>query len=169
MAENNSIDGFYVGSDVGVNIINDVKSNDNGTTSFEPGIRWDLTTGYAFKLAENITLAPEAEVGVMFNSFKTGNNDLVQVPLLVNLVLNWHMDANWVVYAGGGGGANYYQVSGDSSSDETVGAWQVMGGIRYKLNKSMDLGLGCKYFSFTPKHAEAAGEESINLSLAFHF
>jgi opacity protein-like surface antigen len=194
--------GAYMSTDAGVNLLSDFRpsgstasavASDFGLTglklSFSPGVRWDISAGYAFKLGDNVTLAAELETGIIYNSFdkasaKSGdstitasvNGELLQVPLMVNGILNWQFASNWIIYAGGGVGADFSFTStdnnasriGDTFGSETDFGWQGMGGIKYHFGFS-DIGIGYKYLGFTPSGAKTLSNNDILASYALHF
>lgn len=177
--------GFYMNTDVGLNLMDNLKSGPV-SISMDPGVRWDISMGYAFKISDQLTLGPEFETGVLYNSMDKASvgplsaslsGDYVQVPLLANLVLNWNFSHDWVAYAGFGGGADVSlldvssvrNVAINQISSETDGAWQAEAGIRYKIGGSSALGLGYKYLAFTPSGLTTVGNNSIMASYTINF
>lgn len=179
--------GPYVTTDAGVNLAEKLKGRGDLTglsASFSPGVRWDLSTGYAFKLADALTLAAELQVGIIYNSFDRASynapgfsisapidGNFLQVPLLFNAIVNYEVLHNWVIYAGGGVGVNFVfdNISGsDVIGDESDFAWQGFGGIKYEFGRS-DLGVGYKYLGFQPSGAKTLGNNDILVSYGFHF
>jgi hypothetical protein len=167
--------GFYMNTDAGVNMIGNLSGNvfgNQASVSFDPGVRADIAAGYAIKLNDQFSIAPEFELGITYNSVNasyngnSGSGDFIQVPLLANAVLNWHITSDWTAYAGGGGGYDYWVVSGGngvgSSGDM---AWQIEAGIKYKVG-SGDLGLGYKYLDIP---SQSLANNAIMLSYTFHF
>jgi opacity protein-like surface antigen len=155
--------GPFIGGDAGVNLITLSGVSGSHKPSIDPGLRTDLEAGYAFPLSDQFTLAPELEVGFLYNSYTGG--DLYQVPVLGNLIVSYKVDSDWTLYAGGGAGSEYADASTGNSKDDF--AWQVEGGVKYKLG-SGDLGLGYKYLDFAPSGAKF-GNSAILLSYTFHF
>ena len=179
-AGDGSSGGLYLNSDVGVNLMDNLTSPSTPAISFNPGLRWDVSTGYGFKLVDKLVLAPELETGILYNSLDKAANGVpisgsyVQVPLLANLVLNCHVSDQFVVYAGAGGGFDLsaISISGPYASaigSETDAAWQVMAGIRYKFGGSSALGLGYKYLAFTPEGGNSVGNNSIFASYTLNW
>ncbi|HEX3624103.1 MAG TPA: outer membrane beta-barrel protein [Verrucomicrobiae bacterium] len=172
--------GFYLGADAGVNIASELIDYDlfnvaQDTTKFNAGPRIDLYTGYAFRLCDHLSLAPELETGILYNSFKGSDGNLKQVPVLVNLVLDTPITDKLNAYAGIGLGIAYFDVSvpGDSPKADMATqagalAWHVKAGIQYKLGRG-DLGLSYQYletgtFSYNNVH-----NNSILASYTIHF
>lgn len=180
-AGDGSSGGLYFNTDVGVNLMDNLTIPSGGSISLNPGLRWDVSMGYAFKLSDHLTLGPELETGILYNSLNQAtlgglsapvSGDYLQVPLLANAVLNWHFSPHWVAYAGAGGGFDLSSISSSASpmiGSETDGAWQVMAGIRYKFGSSSALGLGYKYLAFTPSGLNTVGNNSIMASYTLNF
>ena len=177
--------GFYLGADVGPNFANNLVPNfiTSGSISLNTGVRGDVFLGYAFGLGDHLSLAPELEVGAIYNSFgngtvdgeaTSGGGDLVQVPILANVIVNWHFTSRLSVYGGVGVGAEYFDVS--TSEDSTAGAagtegdvaWQAQLGVKCKLGPG-DLGLGYKYLGCTPFFYNTMANHTILASYTIHF
>jgi len=158
--------GFYLGADAGVNLLQ-ISGTESSVTA-DSGLRLDLTTGYAFKLTDHVTLAPELEVGYIENTFKSADSshtrELDQVPVLGNVLLNWELTPNWTLYGGGGAGVDSYSVS----SSDTVFAWQGEAGIRYAFGSS-EIGVGYKYLGFETSDHVNIDNHSILASFTYHF
>jgi opacity protein-like surface antigen len=168
--------GLYFNTDLGANFMSDIKLNNNnggGKVSMDAGLRWDLALGYAFKVADQVTVGPEIETGLLYNSVKAPSTaDLYQVPVLGNLDLNWHLNPKWDMYFGGGAGADSWFVenSGGNVHDNTDFAWDAQGGIRYNLNSHNAIGLGYKYLGFKPNFAATpVGNHAIFASYTLSF
>jgi opacity protein-like surface antigen len=181
LADDSHTTGLYLGTDVGLNLADDLVVPGFGSISLDPGVRWDVTMGYAFKLADQLTLAPEVEVGLMYNSYDKAtefgvgsapiSGDLLQVPIVANLILNWHFSDNWVAYGGGGAGYDYFETDNNDiglSSSESDFAWQGEAGIKYKFGAS-ELGLGYKYLASQPSGLQTVGNSAILVSYTLHF
>jgi opacity protein-like surface antigen len=186
--------GFYMAADAGVNLASDMtisprKIIGGPVPVYIPGLaipmstgsRVDISSGYAFKLSDQFTLAPEVEAGFIYNQFSDfdglGSHCYMQVPLMANVVLNWHFAPGWAVYAGGGAGSDYSWVNniviggaslGKRAEGEFDFAWQGMAGIRYAFGSS-EVGLGYKYLAVQPFGFETMGNNAIFLSYTFHF
>ena len=176
--------GSYFGTDVGVNLAGDLNVP-SGSVGLDTGVRWDIYTGYAFKIADKLTLAPEVELGIIYNPLKDASargahgsvsGSFFQVPVLINGVFSWQFSPNWVAYGGGGAGCDFMSLSVDSVggrgfntfSSETDFAWQGMAGIKYKFGSS-EVGLGYKYLAVKPSGLETIGNNAISISYTFHF
>lgn len=177
--------GFYVGGDVGVNFADKLVSDFliQGSVSLNPGVRGDIFAGYAFPLSDHLTLAPELEVGAIYNSFgdgtvngenTSGGGDVVQVPVLANVILNWHFNSRLSAYGGVGLGMEYFDVStSDNSTSSLSGsegdvAWQAEIGVKYRLGPG-DLGLGYKYLGYSPLFYDTMANHTIEASYTIHF
>ena len=179
--------GFYLGADVGPNFADKLTSDFlvNGSISLNTGIRGDVFVGYAFGLTEHLSLAPELEMGALYNSFgngtingqnTTGGGDVVQVPFLANAILNWHFNPRLSIYGGVGVGAEYFDVSVSNSNSPQAAfagsegdvAWQAELGLKYKLGPG-DLGLGYKYLGFSPLFFNPIANHTVVASYTIHF
>jgi opacity protein-like surface antigen len=174
--------GLYMNTDAGVNLMDDLVVPGVGKISLDPGLRWDISMGYAFKIADKLTLGPELETGILYNSMDQAtplggpshpaSGDYYQVPVLGNVVLNWHFNPHWVAYAGAGAGCDLSITDTAAASQiasETDFAWQVEAGIRYKFGGSSALGLGYKHLAFTPSGLNTVGNNSIIASYTINF
>jgi len=164
-ADGGAGEGFYLGTDAGLNIL---EGNKNVRT--EPGVRWDLEGGYGFKLSPQLTLAPELEAGWIYNNLRhTG--EINQIPLLCNFVLNAHL-GKWVPYFGLGGGGDIINASsgkGGGYSNMDL-ALQAQAGVRYMVTDHFDVGVGYKYLvDFLEHRGETASDNSFLLSASYHF
>ena len=158
--------GFYMGADAGVNLL---QISGTHSVTADSGLRLDLTMGYAIKLTDHVTLAPELEVGYIENTFKSADSshtrELDQVPVLGNVLLNWEITPNWTLYGGGGAGVDSYS-SGPES--DTVFAWQGEAGIRYAFGSS-EIGVGYKYLGCETSDHVNIDNHSILASFTYHF
>ncbi len=177
--------GFYLGADVGPNFADNLVPNfvTSGSISLNAGVRGDVYAGYAFGLTDHLSLAPELEVGALYNSFgngtlngqnTSGGGDLVQVPILANVILNWHFNPRLSVYGGVGVGAEYFDVStSDSGTSGVAGtegdvAWQAELGVKCKLGPG-DIGLGYKYLGCSPLFYNTMANHTVEASYTIHF
>lgn len=176
--------GLYMATEAGVNLADDLTVA-RDSIKLSPGVRWDLSMGYAVKLSDQVTLAPEVEVGIIYNaldSISAGrlgasiSGSYVQVPVMANAVLNWQFSPNWVLYAGAGAGYDYNNlditgVNGNGvevTGGESDFAWQGMAGIKYAFGSS-ELGLGYKYLAVQPSGLDTVGNNAFLLSYTLHF
>jgi hypothetical protein len=185
-AQDVNLRGFYMATDAGVNIADNLVVP-TGSISLGTGVRWDVSMGYDFKLSDQFSLAPELEVGLMYNPLDTAtpnggksvsaSGQFIQVPVMANGILNWNFSPNWVAYAGAGAGIdedvlNVSSVGGNSTTgltgNECDFAWQGMVGIRYAFGSS-EIGLGYKYLSVKPNGVQTVGNSAIMASYTLHF
>lgn len=184
-AEGNNA-GFYIGTDAGVNIMEDVTlPGVAASVSTDPGLRWSLEAGYGFRLSDKLTLGAEVETGILYNSLSKASvsgfsvplgGDYYQVPVLANLVLTFRA-GKWVPYVGFGGGFAYSSVSINSVGsipvsgfgDETDPAFQAMAGLRYQISDHTDIGLGYKYLAVFPSNINSVGNHAISASFTCRF
>jgi hypothetical protein len=137
--------------------------------------------GYDFKLSDQLSLAPELEIGLMYNPLDTATStgggsksisgQFLQVPMMANAILNWQFAPNWVAYGGAGAGMDYSILNATGVSvigSEADFAWQGMVGVRYAFGSS-EVGLGYKYLSVQPSGVNTVGNSSIMASYTYHF
>jgi opacity protein-like surface antigen len=152
---------------MGVNFANDLdvkvsatptRGPSSGTFDVETGFR--LSTGYDFKV--NDYFSAELETGFIYNDI---NDESIpdfgawygQVPLLVNLVVRYPFESGWTPFAGIGGGVSvgildlsFRQFTPEDKVVEESGvklkpAWQILGGLQYRLNENWALSFVYKY------------------------
>lgn len=177
--------GFYLGGDVGVNWANHLESNlTSSTVALNAGVRGDIFVGYAFGLCDHLTLAPELEVGAIYNSFgdgssggqtTSGGGDLVQVPVLANAVLTYKFAQRFSIYGGFGVGVQYSDVSVSGNSpifdlggNEGGVCWQAKVGVQCRVGPG-DLGLGYKYLGYSAIFYNNLNNNTIEASYTIHF
>jgi opacity protein-like surface antigen len=190
--------GFYMSTDGGLNMVTGIRGTASGGSNLrtDAGTRWGLEAGYGFKLADQLTLGVEVESGIIWNSFSSftsggseielGGN-LYQVPVLGNVVLNYHF-GRWVPYIGAGGGLDYISGNVWSADNAATGvaagsdwgpAVQGIAGVKYELTQKMELGLGYKYLAaFSERlgnqfdggdRLSQVNNHTISLSFTYHF
>ena len=170
--------GYYLAADAGLNLADNLSAR-NFSISLDPGFRLDASAGYAFKLSNQFSLAPEFEAGFIYNSFSINSSSgyYMQVPLIANALLNWRFSSGWVAYAGGGVGYNYNYFSdshiggfslGPAANGEFDFAWQAMAGIHYHFGGG-EIGLGYKYLAVQPSDWQTVGNNTILISYTFYF
>ncbi|HTY88640.1 MAG TPA: outer membrane beta-barrel protein [Candidatus Acidoferrum sp.] len=186
----------YLGFDAGVALQQNITLSDNvgdsGQVTFDPGARLDLQVGYNF----TTNWAAEFELGLIISpvkySYALGTDymgvDLVQMPLMVNVIYSRTLGRGFSVYAGGGVGgifSHYQDEYGDTTSSASAFAYQGLAGVKYALNRKWDLGVGYKflgtteydvgsgvaYDGFTPTEYKSSGNvvHSILLTLTCKF
>lgn len=175
--------GWYLSADGGLNMMQDFHFIHTDTKiSTDAGMRWGLEGGYAFKLSEKLTLGTELESGMLWNSLSSVtrhgaetslSGDFYQVPILCNLVLNYHV-GKWVPYVGFGGGLDFVDANHNGSSTDFGPAAQVEGGLRYELCARTELGLGYKGLAafseaFKGSRPDMLLNHAVLLSLMYHF
>ena len=151
--------GFYVGADVGGTIAESVSlkefpgTSPGGDVKFHPGARLSLNGGYRF----NNWLSLGAETGYMFNTVKGADIALSQTPFLGNVEFRIPNESPLEPFFGGGPGFSVTVITLDDDSlnggtdvdgnaADAVFAWQAYGGVRYKINEKMSVGILYKYF-----------------------
>lgn len=159
--------GFYLSGDSGLNELEQFHH-----ISTEPGLRFDLDAGYGFSLAPQLTLGAELETGFIYNNLrikKTGGED-DQIPLLGNLVLNYHL-GKFVPYVGAGIGGDYSALSaGEKANYSNVDpAIQAEAGVRYEVCDHFEVGLGYKYLADFVDRDITISENAFLLSATYHF
>ena len=120
---------------------------------FDPGVRLSVGGGYRF----NDWLSVGGETGFIVNTITGADAAVSQVPLFANVEFRLPNKSKIVPFVGGGPGVSFTTISLDNeslgngttvdgSSSDAVFAWQAYGGIRYKINEQMSVGLVYKYF-----------------------
>jgi opacity protein-like surface antigen len=177
--------GFYLNGEVGVNFASRLGSGSvDDSTALNPGVRGDLAIGYAIGLGNHFALAPEFEVGAMYNSFgngfyggqsTSGGGNLVQVPFLLNLVLSYKINPRWSVYGGFGVGVEYSEASvnnlnGSPAFTDNQGGLdvQVKAGVEYRLGPGA-LGLSYEYLNYGAIFYNNINNNTIAASYTLHF
>ncbi len=173
--------GWYIGADVGVNWASKLVDTLDlfGSASqveLNPGVSGFLSTGYSFRLNKHLSIAPELEVGVMYNTFGSGTGDLggtmvsttgggniFQVPVLGNVVLTYNFTPRLSIYGGIGVGIMYTDVYVSNATLEDLNgtfgspSFEAKFGVKCKLGPG-DLGVGYKLV----ENFGAAFEDTIN-------
>lgn len=189
----NELKGFYVNANAGVNIMQDVTSGAGGVSgrfSTRPGARVGASVGYMVPMAAKTSVGLEFEVGALVNTLDkvtatgpggTSTDDLegyyYQLPFIANAVVVCHAVPRWAFFVGAGGGGVYsrlhvHRVNGfkiDSDNDETDGGVQVMGGARYQLTPSSEVGLSYKYLAVFVQGADTISNHAVVGTYTFHF
>jgi opacity protein-like surface antigen len=151
--------GPYVGADLGVALTQDARlksfpgSGGGGDVQFDTGIRLSLAGGWRF----TDWLRAGGEFGVISHAIQGADATFAHFPLMANVELQLPNKTPIVPFIGGGPGVSISTISFDDdnlrggdfvdgSASDAVFAWQVYGGLRYKINDSMSAGLVYKYF-----------------------
>lgn len=191
--------GGYANLEAGVNIADPLKLSQplgflvtgqpvTGQISLNTGFRVSGMFGHAFRLSDKVSLGLELEVGVIYNSLKNvtisapgvasvstpaGDGNYVQVPIMVNAIINWEFAPKWVLF--GGGGAGYDLVFFSSNlTPGTVGtdgqfAWQAIAGLRYCVSNRFNMGVAYKYLSVQPKGLQQQANHGVVADFMFGF
>ncbi|HMJ89413.1 MAG TPA: outer membrane beta-barrel protein [Candidatus Acidoferrum sp.] len=155
--------GLYFDANVGPSLADDVSvkqfiaPGQRGDIELDPGMRLSVAGGYNF----NRYLGVQLESGFIYNNIdKIGRNSadhaaLTHVPILADVVFRCEK-GNIVPYIGVGAGGDVSAISFDEArvgaarldgtSADVVFAWQAFAGARYKINETMSIGGGYKYF-----------------------
>ena len=151
--------GPYFNADLGPAFTEDTKLKEfpdavpGGKVRFDPGARLSLGGGWRF----NDWLSAGGETGVIANDLSDADGSFSQVPLLANVEFRLPNQSPFVPFIGGGPGLSVSVINLDhdslaggsnvhGSTADTVWAWQIYGGARYKLTDNMSLGFVYKYF-----------------------
>jgi opacity protein-like surface antigen len=181
--------GFCLSGDLGPSFIQNFQSSRFGfpaRISARPGARFGVEPGYNFLATDALTIGGEFETGVIYNSLhsvsKPGapwplRGDYYQVPLLGSLVLKVHTGSFVEPYVGVGGGGDYSAARIRSPgffgfrtrSDEIDPAVQGMAGVRFRLNRISNVGLGYKFLAAFPNQGQYIGTHSVLASFTVRF
>lgn len=151
--------GLYFSADLGGALVESTALNEfpdappGGKVEFNPGVRLSAAGGYRV----NDWFSAGGEFGVMWNTFKDADGYLSQTPLLANVEFRLPNKSQIVPFVGGGPGMSFNAVwfdndnlgNGsrvDGSAGDVVFAWQLYGGLRFKINEYMSAGVVYKYF-----------------------
>ena len=179
--------GAYFAVDAGLNVPDNL-ANSHATATLATGVRCDLSLGYAIPVVKHLTIAPAAEMGILYSSLNTlstasgtanVSGSFYQIPVMGDLIVNWEFFPHCVLYGGGGAGVEYNKlnVSGNTavhgfSTDITNGeagfAWQVLTGIRYTIGAT-EISVGYKYLSSDASGLNTIGNSAIMAAFAVHF
>ena len=140
---------------------------DNEKVTYGTGVRLDLEMGF------NVTpnWAVELETGLIINPVKNSfvlgtdfmNVELVEVPLMANVIYTRPLGRHFSVYLGGGlGGAfsDYENDFGGTTEGDTTFAFQGLAGLKYTFGERWDVGVTYKFLG-TTKHDVGPGFDSL--------
>jgi opacity protein-like surface antigen len=169
--------GFYLGADVGAARAESSSLREfpdappGGKVRFNTGARLSLDAGYRF----NDWLSLGAETGFIVNEIKGADAALLQAPILAVVEFRMPNKSPLVPFIGGGPGVSFSAIGinndslnggtdVDGAAADAVFAWQVYGGVRFKITDSLSLGAVYKYFA-----ADAAEWDVRNNSQSIRF
>lgn len=158
--------GYYVSGNTGVTLLSDAKLESNnlkfGEFSFDPGFNVGAALGYnfgSFRLEGEIGYHRNEMDELSENSLVTGcpcvspiDGSLSVLSYMVNGYYDFHLASSGLVpYLGAGVGAATTKVDIGLTGDETdiVFAYQIAGGVGYKINPKITLTAGYRYFATT--------------------
>ena len=170
--------GTYVRFGAGVSMVEDIDGyiadpfgRLNFDLSLDPGVRVDIAPGFNF----NEYFGFELNTGIIWNSldafeFEDGfsasvDGDLLQIPVLANLILRYPTPANITPFIGGGGGGVYERLSFDApgpdeSNDDFFAAYQLFGGVMFEIQENMNVGVVYKYLNVFSEDEASNGFET---------
>ena len=151
--------GPYVGVDLGPALTEDATvrefpgAGSGGKVEFDTGVR--LSAGGGFRFTDWFRAG--GETGFILNGIDGADATLTHVPILANVEFQLPNKSPLVPFVGGGPGFAISTISFeednlsgglelDGSASDAVFAWQLYGGLRWKLNERMSLGAVYKYF-----------------------
>jgi opacity protein-like surface antigen len=161
---------LYVGFDVGAAFQQDIllydTIGDSEQVTFGTGVRLDCEMGYNF----TTNWATELEIGLIDNPVKKSailgtdfmNVDLIELPIMVNVIYTRPLGRHFSAYLGGGvGGAfsDYSNEFGGTTEGDSTFAYQGLAGFKYTISERCDLGLTYKFLG-TTQHDVGAGFDS---------
>jgi opacity protein-like surface antigen len=133
-------EGWYLNFGAGVNLM-------FAEFNADPGFRFSAAGGYNF----NQYFGLELESGYLYNGLDQEDpedpENFSQVPLLLNGVLRFENESDWVPCIGFGLGAvAIFEEGRDSSGFDLV--YQPMAGVHRMINEGMSVGVRYKYLGF---------------------
>jgi len=181
---------FYVTPQAGVVFLNDSDIPIDGESigismGFDTGYGLGISAGYDFGI-----MRIEGEVGYRSNDFDTVSEqgseysypgDATALSLLFNCFVDFETGTGFTPYAGVGIGVakvefEFAEGSGRFTDDDTVFAYQFVGGIGYPVAENIVLDISYRYFatadpSFNPPHSDVTGAEygSHNIYMGVRF
>lgn len=151
--------GPYAGVDLGLALTSDATLREfpgaapGSKVEFDPGMRLSLGGGWSF--CEWFRAG--GEFGVIAHDIKGADGTFSQVPIMAVAEFRLPNKSPIVPFIGGGPGVSISVISlddddlgggdfVDGSASDAVFAWQIYGGLRYKIDDHMSVGLVYKYF-----------------------
>ena len=151
--------GPYFGADFGGALTDDVKlksfpgATTLGKVQFDPGVRMTVNGGYRF----TPWFRAGGEFGFISHTIDGVDAAMTHVPLLANIEFQLPNRSIVLPFIGGGPGVsisvldidNDFLGNGDfvdGSTSDAVFAWQAYGGLRFRINDEMAVGVVYKYY-----------------------
>ena len=169
--------GYYISGNAGVTLLSDAKLETNniefGDYSSNPGFNVGAALGYnfgSFRLEGEVAYHRNEMDEITQNSVLVGcspncvepiNGSISAISYMINGYYDFHLtNSGLVPYLGAGLGAatvivNDKQLSGNN--DDIVFAYQIAGGVGYKINPKMTLTAGYRYFATTESEFDVSG------------
>ncbi|HLX96229.1 MAG TPA: outer membrane beta-barrel protein [Verrucomicrobiae bacterium] len=160
----------YLGFDAGAAWQQDITLRDtigdSDNVTFDTGARLDcqlgynLTTNWAAELEVGLILSPVKNSAFLGTDFM--EVDLVELPVMVNVIYTRPLGRRFSACVGGGvGGAfsHYENGFGETTSSESAFAFQGLAGIKYAINERWDFGVAYKFLG-TTDHDAGPGSDS---------
>ncbi len=153
------LQGPYAGADLGGAVTTDAKlksfpgASGGHHVEFDPGVRLSLNGGWRF----NSWFRAGGEFGIISHTIDGADAALTHMPMMANIEFQLPNRTRIVPFIGGGPGISIsvFDIDDDNIADgdfidgsesDAVFAWQVYGGVRFKINHAMSVGLVYKYF-----------------------
>jgi len=151
--------GPYAGADLGIALTGDTALREfpgagrGHHVEFDPGVRLSLGGGWSF--CEWFRAG--GEFGIIGHNIKGADATFSEIPFMAVAEFRLPNKSPIVPFIGGGPGFAISVISldddnlgggdfVDGSASDAVFAWQVYGGLRYKIDDHMSVGLVYKYF-----------------------
>lgn len=167
----------YVTADAGVNFLQEVEFRPNSSifpvsteAEFDPGYRFDVGIGYLLKeggafsyrygkaifdvaaeITAGMTYNQASSLGAMDLSSNGSSLELIQVPLMANIVFRFPVSERFSVSVGGGAGGLIAILQADSatasksSEDDVLFAYQAIANLHYDFTEHFTTSVGYKY------------------------
>ena len=152
--------GIYFNADLGGTIMESTPLKEfpnappGSKVEFDPGVRLGLGGGFRF----NNWVSLGGETGFSVNKVKGADVTVSQFPFFANVEFRMTNSSPLVPFIGGGPGVSFSVIGLDNdslgngsrldgSASDAVFAWQAYGGVRYKINDNMSVGVAYKYFN----------------------